>query len=429
MLEKMFAYKNDKKGFSLTLLGITFKIKKYPYSDKMMTKLYEQRRKEIAKKKKVRVLFLVRENQKWTYQSLYDEMAKDELFEPFVAVTMLTDVLENNDKTRFNLEENYNFFAARGMNVEYAFKDGEFVDLAVFEPDIVFYDQQYSLPEIYMPQNVAKFALTFYCPYSFQLFDFKPDYTQSFHRLMYRVYVEHELTKIRFDKYKKGNSKNCKVVGYPKLDVYKQNKLQNDEKYWKDCDKFRVIYAPHHSFETKGLNLATFRKNGRFILELAKKHSETTWLFKPHPRFAHALQANGIMSAEEVKEYYNEWEKIGVVYTQGDYFGIFNSSNMMVTDCCSFLAEYLPTHNPIIRPMKKKSEEKFADLDDLGKRIVSGYYHVDSNDALAEVFEGLLLAEDEKRVDLRKNLAKEILPEDSLVAEKMLEDVKNAIGR
>jgi CDP-glycerol glycerophosphotransferase (TagB/SpsB family) len=71
-------------------------------------------------------------------------------------------------------------------------------------------------------------------------------------------------------------------------------------------------------------------------------------VFKPHPRFKRQIIEEGIMTENEINSYYDEWSKIGMVYDQGDYFDIFKNSDVMITDCSSFLSEYLPTAMPVI---------------------------------------------------------------------------------
>lgn len=38
----------------------------------------------------------------------------------------------------------------------------------------------------------------------------------------------------------------------------------------------------------------------------------------------------------------------------GDYYDIFRTSDLMITDCDSFLTEYLPTGNPVIHLIPSK---------------------------------------------------------------------------
>lgn len=344
---------------------------------------------------KIRVVFLVRENQKWTYQSIYDEFAKSDKFEPLVLVSLLEICHIGKDKTRNNLEENYNFFKSRNMNVDYAYKDGEYIELEEFHPDIVFYDQPWDLPQIHTPFSVSKYALTCYCPYAYELTDSREHYLIQFHGFLYKFFVSSESHLKIYESYLRGNSRNCFVAGYPKLDEYFSP--PKSKGMWKNNEKFKIIYAPHHSFEKNGLRLATFKENGQFILDFAKQHPETEWIFKPHPRFKYALLKNKIMNESEINDYYNEWKKIGSVYDEGDYIDIFRSSNLLVTDCVSFIAEYLPTKLPIIR-LSNSSPAKFNEIGSLMKKAC---YSVCSESEFQNAFNKLIT---------EKNVNKESCP-------------------
>ena len=357
--------------------------------------------KNGRKNRKVKILFYVTENSKWGYQSLYEILAKDERFEVLVVVGVLNGVHKGKDRTRQNLEENYNFFKSRGMNVEYGYRNNKFVSLKSFAPDVVFYEQPWELPRSHRPLNVSKFAVTCHCPYSFQLFKNMQDLYDKFYGLLYRYYLTHELNLKRIEKHIKTKAKNCDVVGYPKLDVYNKNK--NIKNCWKHKDRIKIIYAPHHALEKGSLRLSTFEENGKLILDWAKKHPEITWIFKPHPRLRYALAHTGIMNEEEIESYYKEWEKLGVVYTQGDYFDIFKSSDLMITDCGSFLAEYLPTKKPLIRPINDDAIE----LNEIGSLVASEYYQTRNNQELLSVLEEVVVNKNDYKKDARLKIIDE----------------------
>ena len=168
----------------------------------------------LKKSDKIKVIFLIREEQKWSYQSLYEELAKSDKFEPLILVSMLMLASTGKDKTRNNIEENYRFFKNKGMNVAYAYEEGEYLDLETFAPDIVFYDQMWDLPEKHKPQYVSRFALTCYCSYSYELLDNRETYIFEFHRFLYKFFVDNEFNLKRYKKYNTKNADNCVVTGY-----------------------------------------------------------------------------------------------------------------------------------------------------------------------------------------------------------------------
>ena len=395
---------------------------KYFFTQLNYKKVLKQLQKEV-KHRKIRVLFYVCENQKWAFQNLYELLEKDSIFEPFIVVGLLKQVTLGNDNTRNNLEENYQFFQSRGMNVKYGVKNRKIISLKEFKPDIVFYEQQWELPETHKPHNVSKYALTAYAYYSLPLFEYKGDYSRKFHKMLFRVFADSKENLKRYEKYEGNKLNNYVVTGYSKLDAYADNHFIDINKIWKNPKDFNVIYAPHHSFYDKSIDVATFLENGQFILDLAKQTPQTTWIFKPHPTFRHKILKHNIMSEEALNQYFEEWEKIGKVYTQGDYFDIFKSSDLMITDSCSFLAEYLPTGKPLIRPLRNESIR----LNPLGKKVVGGYYQTYNNEELKQVFNQLVINKNDPKKEIRLNAIKNVYNGEKSVM-KIINKLKECLG-
>ena len=387
---------------------------------------YKQKLSELSQKlskEKIKVVFLIRENQKWTYGPLYKLFEEDSRFEPCVLVSLLQLSHKGKDKTRNNLEENYNFFKQRNINVDYAYRNGKYIDLKEFNPDIIFYDQPYELPPEHSPIYTSEFALNCYSSYSYEMLDCEGDFTQKFHSYLFKYFLEHSLNVERYGSYNSENAENCVVTGYPKLDVYLDTKEPHTD-VWKDNSKFKIIYAPHHSMDKKGIHLATFRENYKYILDFAKKNTETTWIFKPHPRLKYALLRNKIMTMEEIENYYNEWREIGNIYEQGDYFDIFKTSDMMITDGCSFLGEYLPTTKPLIRLVGDKALK----LNKLGEMIVSGYYQVYNKEEFEKQIYDIVVNKEDTKKELRENLIKEIIDEKETSSHKIYSYILKTIS-
>ncbi len=384
-------------------------------------KHYKKVLKRIQKKrnngKKIKVVFIVSENQKWGYQTLYELFEKSDVFEPLVLISLLIGVHKGLDKTRINSQENYDFFKSRNMNVEYLYENNQYKKLKSFEPDIVFYEQQWGLPDVYKPKNVSKYALTCFCSYGYETLDISGNYLNDFHGFLFKYFIEHQLNFDRYKKYSPIAEKNCLVTGYPKLDDYIKYSKKSQE------EKMRIIYAPHHSFDNS-LKLATFEKNANYILDLAKKHPETIWIFKPHPRLKYALLINDIMTEEEVNDYYSQWEKIGKIHTQGNYIEDFVNSDLMITDCLSFLAEYLPSKNPLIRLINDKSMH----LNSLGDIIVSEYYNVHSNSELDAIFNEIIINKNDYKRENRLKLINTVFDSEIPASLKIYEYLLNILN-
>lgn len=406
----IISVENDNIHKIIKFFGIKFRFKSQKLileKEQNLQNNYESVREKLKlkiKSEKIKVAFISNEVEKWSYDFLFKEFQKDSRFEPFIVVYPLHRL--QNEEIQESLEKQYNFYNSRNYKVEYGYKNGENICIKEFNPDIVFYPQQYSIIESNMPQNVSEYALTMYVPYGICSIDLKNNYNQQFHRALYKMFCDHDLMVKTYESFCKGNSKNCISLGYPKLDDYINQENIDLNKYWKEPEKIRIIYAPHHSLSSKSIvRMGTFMKNYKFILGLAQKYSDlTTWVFKPHPRLYYDLKNNNRLPEEEIKNYWKEWDKIGRINESGGYFQMFQSSDLMITDCASFLIEYLPSKNPIIRLVRKDSIK----LNKFGKRVVSQYYPVYDNKELEKVFIDLVINKNDYKKERRQQIISEI---------------------
>ena len=420
VLKRLFSVENKNIHKEITVLGLKFKIK----SNKLVIKSLKQELKNLQDyievldnyekvlnclkekigKEKINVIFYSNELQKWTYNSLYKEFEKSEYFEPLVVITPLKRIPDAEKENE--MSKQYDFYKNLGCKVEYGYKNNEYLNLKNLNPDIVFYQQMWDVPDINKPAEVSKYSLTAYCPYGSQIAEYKSSYKQNFHKYLWLYICENDLNIKRFESYKKGNSRNCKSFGYPKLDVYIEKRNSDGSKYWKNPEKIKIIYAPHHSFGKSNLNLGTFIQNGKFILELAHKYSDkTTWIFKPHPRLKFILEHDKLMNKKEIEKYWEEWDTIGKVCEDGDYWDIFTSSDLMITDCASFLIEYLPTGKPLLRLINKNA----LALNEFAMHFISQYYNSHSNEELEKLFVDLAINKNDPKREERKKLISELI--------------------
>ena len=386
---------------------------------------YRKTARRIRKKavtKKLKVLFYTNEPQKWAYDSLYKELESSPIFSPLIVVVPRYAVHLGKDDTRMSLTEQYNFYKKKGFNVTYGYENGQYLAIKKFNPDILFYMQLAEIPGVDSPYIVAKYALTAYCPYAYSFSDYTKQYLEDFHRILYVNYVEHELTIKRYESYHNGNSKNCVSVGYPKLDEYLSPLSHTTKEIWKDSSKFKIIYAPHHSFFASKYNTfkwGTFHKNNQIILNLAKEHPETTWIFKPHPMLRKVIVSHGLMTEKEAANYYNEWNTIGTLYDSGDYIELFRTSNLMITDCGSFLAEYIPSGNPIIRLINDEG----IPLNELGENFSNYFYVAHNENELLHLFNTIVVQKKDPLHETRNSLQWKIVDREESSAHKIYKDL------
>ena len=192
---------------------------------------------------------------------------------------------------------------------------------------------------------------------------------------------------------------NIVTSGYPKLDIYNHT-VVNDVTWKNDNADFKkIIWAPHWSI--REISYSTFDKNYQVFKRLAEENNNISWIFKPHQRLRHYLEEIGFMTKEEINEYYGFWDSLPNTkfYNESDYFDIFKTSDALITDCGSFLAEYLPSKKPIMLLVNKKS----AGYNEIGKKLVKSYYKSHDSDGIERFVNEVVLNENDYMEEERLN--------------------------
>ena len=361
----------------ITFLGIKLKF----YNERLIripdyTNALNKVKEKYKNKEKIRVAFYVSENAKWNAEELYKLLEQSEEFEPIVVVSLLSYVHEGDDVTRNNLQENYDFFKKSGKNVVKAYdkEKKEYIPLENFDIDIIFYQQPWGIPDIHNIERTKDFALSCHISYGVVIFDCDLDYRPFFKKLFcYFASIEQMVEKMK----EKGFF-NTYAISFPKLDIYKSIKRTKKEE-----DKKTIIYAPHFSYQKNSLlKIGTFNRTGEQILEFAKQHPEYNWVFKPHPVLKNELYHDKKYGKKFVEKYYSEWAEIGEIYDQGNYFELFMNSDLLITDCCAFLLEYLPSLQPLIR-LENQGGLPFSVL---GKELINVVYRTKTFAGFEKIF-------------------------------------------
>ena len=372
-----------------------------------------QRLRNEFGKRKLKVVFLNSENPKWAYQELYEAFDKNPNFDVQILVTLKKNMLHSKLKS-FNYKEylksNYEFFKKRGMNVDYAFdmSNEKFLDLNKLNADIVFYEQPWQLPDIHSVLEVSKYALPFYTSYGSTVSNGDDEYTQDLFKDVYTYFVDNEFMKI-FLISKGYDEERIAISGQLKLDAFLKP-IDKSKIIWDETGKYkkRIIWAPHHSFhENSTLRYGTFHWNYKFMLEYIKSNPEYEFVFKPHPALYSEIVTKKFMSEDEMNEYFNELKSLDNLktYDKTDYFDMFRTSDLMITDCCSFLLEYLLTEKPVIHLIRENTVGQNL----FGQKITSGYYKTHNLHELKSNLDKLLVEEKDELKSVRLKTIKENL--------------------
>ncbi len=361
-------------------------------------------------KRPIKIIFLNSEISKWSYQSLYEELSKNPKFQAEIILTVKKPLLKHKyDFLDFkkSLEESYDYFKNKGMNVSYGFDfdKRKYISLKTFNPDIIFYEQSGHVDKSQNIYATSKFALSFYCSYGSSTTNGKNEYDLGFLNKVFRYYIDNPTTK-KFLQTHGFKDEQVVVSGSLKLDAYKKD-IDFGNQIWK-TDKKRIIWAPHFSFY-KGsvLGFGTFDWNYKFFFDYIKNHPEIEFIIKPHPDLKRQIIRTHFMTQEEMTNYFDELEKMENVqiFEGTDYFDMFRCSDLLITDCNSFLSEYLQTEKPVIHLLNKDS----VGFNEYGQKIISGYYNARNTDEINVLIDKLLIKNDDNLLDTRKNIIENVL--------------------
>lgn len=315
----------------------------YAYGMDSVYRCYQNFRiRQIRKKQKIRVLFIVGEASMWKSEILYQKMLKHPRFEPIIAIT-----------------ESLFVPGSKGILVDYLNSQGyPYIDLddgvntiSSINPDIKFYYKPYENNYhrgIYFDYNLK--SLVCNINYAFNQGGDKIAYKHEIRRYSWIEFIENETVLLAIRNVGK-YYKNKAITGVPLQDYLSLPKDIYQDPWLDRSGKKRIIYAPHHSLKgTNGdyIEYSTFLDFGDIILEMAQKYADSTeWIFKPHPSLETRLIEK--WGKERTEAYYKAWENLSNAQLKlGSYNDIFKYSDAMIHDCSSFIIEYQYTGNPVL---------------------------------------------------------------------------------
>lgn len=336
----------------------------------------------------IRVMFIVEENEKWGWQSVYDVMSMDSNFK-ILPIIALPARLETQEKT-------IEFFKQLGINAIDGFDQDsqKAIYLQAFKPDIVFYQQPIFLRQTYTPEVLSEQALCCITSYGYSSLSAENWGTEIIKMKlanMWKMFIESPYHTRYFEKTANLKGKDVlKVSGYPKLDYYNEPVDEQFEKLWKDennITRFRIIYAPHHSIENFRLGMSNFKSQYKFFLQFAQENPQYSFVFKPHPFLKEKCISEKFMTAEQFESYIEAWNSLenASVYDKGNYFDLFKTSDVLITDCSSFLGEYFASGKPIVFLDKATR----AGFNKFGEKMKKLFYIPNSVDELPQLLRTL----------------------------------------
>lgn len=305
-------------------------------------------KRKIKLNEKVKVGFLCIFDSVFQYDTLFEEMMKSDVFDPYIVV--IPDVIRGEEHKFSELKKTYSTFKDKYENVlsSYDSRENKFIDISK-EYEIVFFCNPYDVMthKYYTIEYLKDYTL---CAYESYYYFGKFKYDLKFLKIvslnfLWKIFVENENSKKLF--LNKNKKFNIEVSGYSKMDRIRQ--LTSNFSAPKNKRKL-IIISPHHTVRRikNHLNLSTFLRYYNFYLELPRKFPEIDFIFRPHPLLFSVLEQSKIWNTEQIAQYISKIDSIPNMKYQdgGEYFETFVESDALIHDCGSFLAEYLYTDKP-----------------------------------------------------------------------------------
>jgi hypothetical protein len=382
---------------------------------------------------KLEIVLLVSEEEKWNLQSLYEEFSRESRISPRIVFDVRRDINPSPESRSECYKKSIRFFKKIDPQLNSLYDINSDISKTVedISADIIFFQQPWGM--IDYPRRLLGKSLTCYLPYSFLLTaNFNFHYRRiNFNNYLWKYFAQtesHKYLNLEVDPF---SAKKIIVSGYPKLDVYFENKSVEVNQIWKITDQDnnikKLIFAPHWSFSKNNpYRIGTFDRNYNFFLNYAKAHKHIQWIYKPHPTLKLEIVKNKLMSLNQYQNYLDEWNSLpnAKVFESGNYFDIFKTSDGLVTDCASFLGEYLPTQKPIIH-LTRADSIKFSRV---GESIVENFYKATNNQECENLLDKIIVNQNDYLFSDRMKALKNVLPNKNSAASFINNFIKKEVG-
>ena len=353
-------------------------------------------------------------------------MKESNRFDPVVLVCPIVNYGYDNMIRR--MDQCFSFFKERGYVVQMAYDRGSDTYLDVrkeLAPDIIFYTNPYE-GLIYGHYFITHFrdVLTVYVPYFFNdTADVERGYDEFLLNVVWRRYLETDMHKKWAVEYSKSRGRNAVVTGYPGIELLIKEGAEPVRWAWKIKDRRlkRIIWAPHHSiFATDMYKYAAFLMICDGMVDLAKRYQDQVqFAFKPHPLRRNKLEK--IWGKEKTDCYYTEWAQMpNTTVVEGDYIDLFLSSDAMIHDSGSFIAEYLYLDKPVARTLNGVDLKTLHN--DFGLLCLNHHYMVHDAEELDQFVQNVINGIDHMK-ESRTKFIQDVLMPKVLPSQAILDDI------
>lgn len=385
------------------------RLKRFKTVHKHYESVLQSIRKKCENGSKVKVAFLVVFSGVFAFRPLFEAMKSDPCFDPYIIIVPNVSRAMPYQRKVFSeafseYKKRYPGFVLPGYNET----NGECIDISE-QYDLICFGNPYDslVSRVHKSSYfVDKNVLTIYASYAFCALKFWDEAIRSdFYNLMWRVCLENEENQNYLASHQLLKGKNGIVTGYLKMDkLAKINTVKAARK--------KIMICPHHTVEGVNSKLAVsnFVQYAEFFIDLPKKYPDIDFVFRPHPLLFDNLVAAKVWSHDQVESYLDKLlQSPNVLYDKSsDYLETFASSDAMIHDCGSFIAEYLYTEKPCCY-LLKSPEQLETTLLPIGRSCLDNYYKALSEEDILQFIDEVVVAEIDPLKEGRERFSRDAL--------------------
>lgn len=403
--------------------------KELKYQLRVVENSHKHNIKKLKNKETINIIFMVISNigsSSNVLEPIYKKFKEDKRYNATIVIAPYT--YFSNDYMLETCEKTERYLKDKGFNYinGYDKVNDTFVDVKkIINPDIVFFMMPYDYlsPEEFTIKNYLD-TLTCYVPYSYMLANnMKHVLNTNLTNLVWKIFGDSAYHKTLLEKYAYNKGKNiAEFQGFTKvIDLLKKDEIHKDE--WARKQPLKIIWAPHHSMGC----YANFPRFHNLFLEIAEKYKDKIQIaFRPHPVLKETLIKHKDWGKDRTEEYYRKWAELNnAFYHTGNYTDLFKTSDALILDSVSFIAEYMFTGKPMLFLNTKKP----FGFNDFGKMVNKCCYNTDSKEGIINFIEEVLLLKKDIMKEKRKLFVKKYLtpPNEKTASENIYDYVKNEL--
>ena len=362
---------------------------------------------------KINIVFVCHRPNVWgSLKTVFEECIKDTKFN----VTIVT---IPNKKQLPDLGLSHEIYESEGAEVffkdfpcrvinGYNYETKEWFDLKKLKPDYIFFQQPYNICrcDAYKSSKILKFAKICYVHYAANFIGngiFEESYPPDFIKDVSLFFAQSNFDKEILQKYQKKIYSKGKVflTGFPRYDNLEKY-LNIECKNWnmpKSEDIKRIIWTPRWCTSENNCHFFDYKDK---LLDYVEQNKNIDFIFRPHPQAFLEWAATGELPLAEADAYKQRYAVLtnAKIDTEKEYLPTFYTSDILITDISSIVAEYFLTGKPIIYCHKTDY------FNDFSRKLSEGFYWVHNWDELQKAIEMLISGNDplkEKRYQIIKD--------------------------